>query len=536
MESAEKPRQYIASDLKSFYASVECVARGLDPLTARLLVADESRTDKTICLAVSPALKSLGVPSRPRLFEAKERIRMFEAYSHTKVDYIIAPPRMAEYIRVSAQVYEIYLRYVAPEDIHVYSIDEVFIDATPYLHLYREAAEKQGVSPAHLMAMTMIRDVLRTTGITATVGIGTNLYLAKIAMDIVAKKKQADKDGVRIAELDENSYKLGLWTHLPLTDFWQIGPGTARALRARGMYTMGDIAAVAQNNEAYLYKLFGINAEILIDHAFGIEPTTMRDIKEYKPDGHSLSTGQVLPRPYQYGEGLLVFKEMADLLCADLLCKNLTTPSLTWWVAYDPESLNVHPYYQGPLVIDYYGRLQPRHSKGTVRTRIRTNSKALIMERLVPSFQEKVDHNLLIRRLGIAANDVENDDGSYQMDLFTDFEAVEREKALQRAMLEVRRRYWMNAVVKGMNLLEGATTIERNTQIGGHRAGTALPTVKGIRQPDAAAPNRRKAGEHHGGEVGGGANGTDEQHRLERAPGAAAIPLSVRADAGPSAP
>ena len=482
MEREAQERVYIASDLKSFYASVECVARGLDPLQARLLVADESRTDKTIVLAVSPALKALGVPSRPRLFEAKERIRMFEAYSHTKVDYIIAPPRMAEYIRVSAQVYEIYLRYVAPEDIHVYSIDEVFIDATPYLHLYQAAAEEQGVSPAHRMAMVMIRDVLRTTGITATVGIGANLYLAKIAMDIVAKKQKADRDGVRIAELNEDTFKLLLWTHRPLTDFWQIGPGTARALQARGMYTMGDIAAVAQSNEGYLYDLFGVNAEILIDHAFGIEPCTMRDIKAYRADGHSLSTGQVLPRPYRYEEGLLVFKEMADLLCADLLARNLTTPCLTWWVAYDPESLNENPAYQGPLTVDYYGRLQPRHSKGTVRTRIRTNSKALIMERLVPSFEAKVNPQLLIRRLGIAANDVENDDGCYQLDLFTDFEAVEREKALQRAMLEVRRRFGMNAVVKGMNLLEGATTIERNGQIGGHRAGASLPTSHGIKQ------------------------------------------------------
>ncbi len=491
------PRQYIASDLKSFYASVECVARGLDPLKANLLVADESRSDKTIVLAVSPALKAIGVPSRPRLFEAKERIRMFEAYAHTKVDYIIAPPRMAEYIRVSAKVYEIYLRYVAPEDIHVYSIDEVFIDAAPYLHLYQAKAEKQGVSPAHLMAMTMIRDVLKTTGITATVGIGTNLYRAKIAMDIVAKKKKADKDGVRIAELDETGYKLGLWTHRPLTDFWQIGPGTAHRLQDRGLYTMGDIAAMAQSNEGYLYKLFGINAEILIDHAFGIEPTTMRDIKEYKTEGRSLSTGQVLPRPYQYGEGLLVFKEMADLLCADLLSKNLMTPCLTWWVSYDPESLNVNPYYQGPLALDYYGRLHPKHSKGTVRTRVRTNSKALIMERLVPSFESRVDHSLLIRRLGIAANDVENDDGCYQLDLFTDYEAVERERALQRAMLEVRRRYGMNAVVKGMNLLEGATTIERNTQIGGHRAGSALPTLKGMKQAGTDAKPNKKAGDPH---------------------------------------
>ena len=469
----EQPRQYIASDLKSFYASVECVARGLDPLSTRLLVADESRTDKTICLAVSPALKAIGVPSRPRLFEAKERIRMYEAYAHTQVEYIIAPPRMAEYIRVSSQVYEIYLRYVAPEDIHVYSIDEVFIDATPYLHLYRAEAERQGVTPAHVMAMTMIRDVLKSTGITATIGIGTNLYLSKIAMDIMAKRQKADKDGVRIAEMDELTYMLELWTHRPLTDFWQIGPGTAKRLQSRGLYTMGDIAAMSLSNEDLLYKIFGINAELLIDHAWGYEPTTMRDIKEYKTEGHSLSTGQVLSRPYQYEEGKLVFKEMADLLCADLLSKNLTTPCLTWWIAFDPESLNVNPFYQGPLALDYYGRLHPKHANGTVRTRIRTNSKKLIMERLILSFEQKVDHQLLIRRLGIAANDVEYDDGSYQLDLFTDFAAEEKERNLQRAMLEVRKRFGMNAIVRGMNLLEGATTIERNMLIGGHKAGAS---------------------------------------------------------------
>ena len=470
----EEKRQYIASDLKSFYASVECRARGLDPLTARLLVADESRTDKTICLAVSPALKALGVPSRPRLFEAKERIRMYEAFSHTKVDYIVAAPRMAEYIRVSARIYEIYLRYVSEQDIHVYSIDEVFIDATPYLHLYRAKAEELGLSPARLMAITMIRNVLAETGITATVGIGTNLYLAKIGMDIVAKKSPADRDGVRIAELDEDGYKLQLWTHRPLTDFWQIGPGTAKTLQSRGLYTMGDIAAVSQSNEGRLYELFGVNAELLIDHAWGVEPTTMRDIKSYKSDGHSLSTGQVLPRPYAFGEGLLVFKEMADLLCADLLSKNLTTPSLTWWVCYDPESLVANPYYQGPTTLDYYGRLLPRHANATVRLRARTNSRAQIMERLAASFEKKVDPQLLVRRLNIAANDVEADDGCRQMDLFTDAEAAERERNLQQAMLLVRRKFGMNAVIKGMNLLEGATTVERNTQIGGHRAGSVL--------------------------------------------------------------
>ena len=469
-------RQYICIDLKSYYASVECVARGLDPLTARLLVADESRTDKTIVLAVSPALKAMGVPGRPRLFEAKERIRMFEAYSRTKVDYVIAPPRMAEYIRISAKIYEIYLKYVSKDDIHVYSIDECFVDVTPYLHLYRARAEKLGISPARLMAVTMIRDVLRQTGITATVGIGDNLYLAKIGMDIVAKKQKPDRDGVRVAELDETSYCLLLWTHRPLTDFWQIGPGTAGRLAKRGIYTMGDLAAVSLSSEDTLYQTFGINAELLIDHAWGIEPTTMADIKAYRSDDHSLSTGQVLPRPYAYEEGKLVFMEMADLLCADLLAKNQTATGLTWYISFDPESLNVNPGYQGPVAVDYYGRLHPKHANGSVRLRIRTNSKALIMEALIPSFEKKVDHQLLIRRLNIAANEVEEDDGCCQMDLFTDFQALERERNLQRAMLAVRRRFGMNAVVKGMNLLEGATTIQRNMMIGGHRAGsTVLP-------------------------------------------------------------
>lgn len=467
----QRSSQFLCIDLKSYYASVECVARGLDPLTANLLVADENRTDKTICLAVSPSLKAIGVPSRPRLFEAKERIRMFEAYSHTKVEYIIAPPRMAEYLRISAKIYEIYLRYVSQQDIHVYSIDECFVDVTPYLHLYRADAEKLRISPAHLMAITMIRDVLKTTGITATAGIGTNLYLAKVGMDIVAKKQKPDRDGVRIAELDEISYILQLWTHTPLTDFWQIGSGIARRLQEKGIYTMGDIATVSTSNEEMLYKMLGINAELLIDHAWGIEPTTMQDIKSYQSDGHSLSTGQVLAKPYRYEKGKLVFSEMADLLCADLLAKNLTTPSLTWWVSFDPESLIVNPDYQGPLAIDYYGRLHPKHTNATVRLRIPTNSKQLIMERLIPSFENKVDHHLLIRRLGIAANDVEYDDGAMQLDLFTDSDALEKERNLQRAMLEVRRRFGMNAIIKGMNLLEDATTIQRNMQIGGHKAG-----------------------------------------------------------------
>ena len=481
--------QYICIDLKSYYASVECVARGLDPLQAKLLVADESRTDKTICLAVSPALKAIGVPSRPRLFEAKDCIRKYEAIHRVRVEYIIAPPRMAEYIRISAKIYEIYLRYVSEEDIHVYSIDECFVDVTPYLHFYREEANKEGVSPAHLMAITMIRDVLRTTGITATVGIGTNMYLAKVGMDIVAKKSPPDQDGVRIAELDEETYKLKLWTHTPLTDFWQIGMGIARKLAEWGMLTMGDVAAMSINDEAFLYKLFGVNAELLIDHAWGIEPTLMRDIKSYKSIDHSLSTGQVLSRPYKYKEALLVFSEMADLLCADLLAKNLITPSLSWFVSFDPKSLEACPFYQGPIILDFYGRLHPRHVNATVRMRTPTNSKSQIMERLIPSFEKTVDHNLLVRRLGICANNTVIDPGYYQMDFLTDYKVLERERKIQLAMLEVRKRFGLNAIVKGNNLLEGATTIARNMQIGGHRAGSS------VLEPVQKA---KKEGEKHG--------------------------------------
>lgn len=335
-------RTYICIDLKSYYASVECVHRGLDPLKANLLVADESRSDQTICLAVSPSLKAKGVPGRPRLFEAKQKIREYEIRCHTKVDYIIAVPRMAEYERISAQIYSIYLRYVAPEDIHVYSIDECFIDCTCYLHAYRKEAEKLNTNAAHIMAMTMIRDVLKTTGITATVGIGTNLYLAKVAMDIVAKKQPADKDGVRIAELNEDSYKFLLWDHKPLTDFWQIGHGKARRLEKAYMFTMGDIAARTQWDEEFFYKTFGIDGEILVDHAWGIEPVTMADIKSYKSDGHGLSNGQVLPRPYKYQEARLVFREMIEVLCTDKFNDEDTSTYLTLMKATIGEAIGAN--------------------------------------------------------------------------------------------------------------------------------------------------------------------------------------------------
>ncbi len=462
-------RTYICIDLKSYYASVECVHRGLDPLKANLLVADPSRSDQTICLAVSPSLKAMGVPGRPRLFEAKQAIRMYEALHHTRVQYIIAVPRMAEYERISAQIYGIYLRYAAPEDMHVYSIDECFIDCSGYLHLYLEKARKAGTNPAHVMAMTMIRDVLKETGITATVGIGTNLYLAKVAMDIVAKRQPADRNGVRIAELNEDSYKFLLWDHRPLTDFWQIGPGKARRLYRACMFTMGDIAQRTQWDEEFFYKTFGIDGEILIDHAWGIEPVTMADIKNYRSDGHSLSNGQVLPRPYPYGEARLVFREMIEVLVNDLFAKKLVTKACTWWVSYDYKSLEACPSYDGPVSLDFYGRLHPKHTNGTVRLKTLTNNLQQISEPLVRQFDEKTDHRLLYRRLGVCAMNVTKDVGMYQMNMFVDYDALERDRRLTAAMLEVRRRFGANAVFKGMNMLEGATTLERNQQIGGHK-------------------------------------------------------------------
>lgn len=463
-------RVYIAIDMKSFYASVECVARKYDPLKARLLVADESRSDQTICLAVSPALKAIGVPSRPRLFEAKQAIQRYEREHHTKVQYEIAVPRMAEYERVSAQIYSIILKYAAPSDVHVYSIDESFIDATPYLRFYKAEAEATGKHEAHVMAMTIIRDVLATTGITATVGIGTNLYLAKVAMDIQAKKMPADKDGVRIAELNEDSYKFLLWDHKPLTAFWMLGPGKARRLEKAYMFTMGDIAQRSQWDEEWFYKQFGIDGEILLAHAWGYDPVTIADIKNYKTEGHSLSNGQVLPRPYKYQEARIVLSEMIDNLCADMFSKTLIAPKFTWWVSYDYKSLEACPNYDGPIVLDFYGRLHPRHNNGTVKMPIDTNSVSTIAPLLLAAFDQKTDHRLLYRRLGVCADGVHEDSGFYQLNFFVDYEALEREKRLQRALREVRSKYGANALFMGKNMLEGATQLERNVQIGGHRA------------------------------------------------------------------
>ena len=463
-------RVYICIDMKSFYASVECVHRGLDPLQARLLVADETRSDQTICLAVSPALKAIGVPSRPRLFEAKQAIRKYEALNRTTVDYIIAPPRMAEYERVSAQIYSICLRYVSSVDIHVYSIDESFMDVTGYLHLYAKEAERIGQNPARVMAMTIIRDVLKTTGITATVGIGTNLYLAKVAMDIVAKKAPADSDGVRVAELNEDSYKFLLWDHKPLTDFWQIGPGKQRRLNNAYLFTMGDVAQKSQYDEEFFYRTFGIDGEILIDHAWGIEPVTMQDIKSYKGEKHSISNGQVLPKPYEYKDARVVFAEMVEVLCTDLFAQRLVTKSCTWWVSYDYKSLEYCPSYDGPVSIDFYGRLHPKHSNGTVRLPAETNSIQLVTEAMLRQFDANTDHRLLYRRLGVCADKVSADTGAYQLNLFVDYDALDRENRLRGAMQEVRRKYGASALFRGMDLLEGATTLERNNQIGGHRA------------------------------------------------------------------
>ena len=460
-------RQYIAIDMKSFYASVECVTRGLDPLRTNLLVADESRSDQTICLAVSPSLKAIGVPGRPRLFEAKQAIRAYERKHRTKVDYITAVPRMAEYERASARIYSVLLKYVSADDVHVYSIDESFIDCTDYLHLYRG---REGQSPAHVMAMTIIRDVLKTTGITATVGIGTNMYLAKVAMDIVAKKSPPDRDGVRIAELDEDRYKLLLWGHRPLTDFWQIGRGKARKLESNMMFTMGDIAARSLWDEEWFYKSFGIDAQILIDHAWGIEPVTMADIKGYHSESRSLSSGQVLPRTYSYDEARIVFAEMINGLCADMCDKNVVSKRFCWYAGYDFRSLEAVPDYEGKLAVDFYGRLHPAHSNGVVNLREETNLAGSVCGDMLSSFDARTDHRLLFRRLNVCAERLSEEGGQIQLDMFRDYAREQREKELQTAMQSLRGRFGKNAVVTGLNLLDGATAMERNAQIGGHRA------------------------------------------------------------------
>ena len=458
-----RANRFIACDLKSFYASVECVERGLDPLTTNLLVADETRSDATICLAVSPSLKALGVPGRPRLFEAKQKIAEAQARLRRKIDYIIAPPQMAKYLEMSAAIYGIYLKYVAPMDVHVYSVDEVFIDAAPYLgHLNMTA---------HELAILIIRDVLRTTGITATVGIGSNLYLAKVAMDIVAKKTKPDSDGVRIAELDEELYKDLLWDHLPLTDFWQIGHGTANRLARIGVTTMGDLARYSLHDENTLYKIFGRDAEILIDHAFGIESCTMADIKNYRPSSTSISSGQVLARPYTFAQARIVIAEMTEQVVLELVEKRLTAEAMVLHVSYDRENCE-RGNYTGLVHLDWYGRRVPSPAHGTASFGGPTSSTARVLDAVLKLYDKIVDRKLTSRQLNIAAIRVAREsDIPVQFDLFADYEREAREKELQRAILSVHKRYGKNALLRGHDLLEGATLRERNEQIGGHRRG-----------------------------------------------------------------
>ena len=451
------PRTYIAIDLKSFYASVECVERGLDPLSTRLVVADASRTDKTICLAVSPALKAYGIPGRPRLFEVKQQIaRLKRENPRMELDFITAPPRMAKYLEVSGKVYGVYLRLIAPEDIHVYSIDEVFIDATEYIRMY-------GMD-AHDLARRLIRDVLEETGVTATAGIGPNLYLAKVAMDIEAKHRKADRDGVRIAELTEMNYREKYWTHRPLTDFWRIGHGTEARLASAGMYSLGDVARMSLRNEEVLYKLFGVNAELLIDHAWGWEPCTMADIKRYKPSASSLSSGQVLMEPYSFEKARLIVREMTDSLSLDLVEKRLVTAQLVLHVGYEAGKGT------GPMVKDWYGRPTPKPAHGSVNLPFPTSATSILLKSAMELYDRIVDKNLFVRRIYVVASQVkdEKSETARQLNLFEENPDTSRERKQQEAILEIRRRFGKNAILKGMNFEEGATTRERNQQIGGH--------------------------------------------------------------------
>ena len=481
----EKQRTYIAIDLKSFYASVECVERGLDPLKANLVVADPSRTDKTICLAVSPSLKAYGIPGRPRLFEVVQRVREVNRQNPgLNLDYIVAPPRMAHYMKVSTQVYQTYLRYVRPEEIHVYSIDEVFIDVTDYLPTYRLTA--------HELAIKMIRDVLKTTGITATAGIGTNLYLAKVAMDIVAKHMPADADGVRIAELDEQGYRRQLWGHRPLTAFWRVGHGTANRLATLGIETMGQLARASLAMPDRLYALFGVNAELLIDHAWGYEPCTIDLIKRYRPGSNSLSFGQVLTGPFTFRQARVTVEEMADGAALDLVEKRMVADQMVLSVGYDTECLTrpgIADYYRGEVVLDHFGRRVPRPAHGSVNLPMPTSSSAIITRAVTELYDRIVDPALLVRRIYLSANHVVDEAKAAQrqarqgeqLDLFTDYEArreqeralqeaLDKERRLQEARLAIKQRFGKNAILKGLNFEDGGTAIERNRQIGGHKA------------------------------------------------------------------
>ncbi len=504
-------KTYLAIDLKSFYASVECMERGLDPLTTNLVVADASRTEKTICLAVSPSLRSYGISSRARLFEVVQKVKEINALRLSKtsgktfsatsfsdielksssslaLDYIVAPPRMAYYIQYSTQIYNIYLKYVAPEDIHVYSIDEVFIDITNYLETYKLSARK--------LTSKILLDVLRTTGVTATAGIGTNLYLAKIAMDIQAKRIPIDEDGVQIAELDEMSYRQLLWSHRPLTDFWRVGKGYANKLEKQGIFTMGDIARCSigkstdYHNEDLLYKLFGINAELLIDHAWGWEPCTIADIKKYKPSTKSIGSGQVLQSAYTYDKAKLITWEMTDLLVLDLVKQKLVTNQIVLTVGYDIENLTSpenRKLYKGEVSIDGYGRAIPKPGHGSINLHGYTSSSKVILDAVMDLFDRIVDKNLLIRRINISVNHVmdkttvKNEDKNKQLNFFNDYisegpasmeeeKQFIQEKKIQETILQLKKKFGKNAVLKAVNLEKGANTINRNKQIGGHKA------------------------------------------------------------------
>jgi len=499
-ESNMEQRMYAAIDLKSFYASVECAARGLDPLRTHLVVADPTRTDKTICLAVSPSLKALGIPGRARLFEVVEKVRQANALRRgllrgadfeggsadveeleknpkRAISYIVATPRMSYYLECSAKIYGIYLQYIAPEDIHVYSIDEVFLDLTAYLKLYRK-------SPKDLV-MTMIREVLDRTGITATAGIGTNLYLCKVAMDIVAKHMPPDENGMRIAQLDERSYRRQLWDHRPLTDFWRVGPGYARKLEQNRLFTMGDIAQCSLGgageyyNEDLLYKLFGVNAELLIDHAWGWESCTMADIKAYRPETNCVSSGQVLQRPYAWEEGALIVREMADELALGLVEKGAVTDQLVLTLGYDRESLTRAEDYTGEVTRDWYGRKIPKHANGTTHLNGPTASARAIVEASMELYERITDRSLWIRRVNLTACNILPEgqarrEEPEQLSLFGQPEQAQldrsREKKKQQTILALKKRFGKNAVLKGIDLREEATTVSRNGQIGGHKA------------------------------------------------------------------
>lgn len=498
-----KERTYIAIDLKSFYASVECVERNLDPLTTNLVVADASRTEKTICLAVSPSLKAYGISGRARLFEVLQKKREINKERQKKVrgkfigktfkddilkknpylalSFIAAKPRMAYYIKYSTKIYDIYLKYISPDDIHVYSIDEVFMDVTDYLKTYHMTAFE--------LTKTIIQDVFTSTGITATAGIGTNMYLCKVAMDIVAKHTQADKDGVRIAQLDEMSYRRLLWDHTPITDFWRVGKGYAKRLAEKKLYTMGDIAKCSLGNEKefyneeLLYKMFGVNAELLIDHAWGYEPCTIQDIKAYKPQDKSLGSGQVLHEPYSFDKAKLIVKEMIELLTLDLVEKDLVTDQIVLTIGYDISNKD----YRGETSVDAYGRIKPKHAHGTANMKFPTSSTKLITKEVIKLYDRIVNKGLLIRRVNISANHlvnsqfIENREFHEQLDIFSCFHIdqkkiekekieLQEEKQLQNAIIEIKKKYGKSSIIKGMNLEKGATTLDRNKQIGGHRA------------------------------------------------------------------